>query len=253
MNTYTGGTPRAEDWRDSAACTDQDPELFFPNGTEGGWKTVTHDAKAICARCPVASDCLTFALNENIDYGIFGGLTDNERRKLKRRATTTLTAADVNEVRRPATLEEAFERNAELYGDGHRRWTGPKQLFFAGVYYTPRRTAFLIGYDRPAHGQVHPTCGFAECVQPAHMEDAKGRDARKRAAKREAEQQAAAERATERHVAQAAVKREPAKCGTNSGYGRHLREKTEICAPCRQAHADADARLRRTGTSVAAA
>lgn len=48
-------------------------------------------------------------------------------------------------------------------------------------------------------------------------------------------------------------KREPAKCGTRSGYGKHLREKTEICGPCRQANTDADNRLRRTGTSKVAA
>lgn len=47
--------------------------------------------------------------------------------------------------------------------------------------------------------------------------------------------------------------RQPARCGTNSGYAKHLRDKTEICGPCRQAHTDADARLRRTGTSTAAA
>lgn len=46
---------------------------------------------------------------------------------------------------------------------------------------------------------------------------------------------------------------EPAKCGTRSGYQKHLREKTEICQPCRQANTDADNRLRRTGTTKAAA
>ena len=45
----------------------------------------------------------------------------------------------------------------------------------------------------------------------------------------------------------------PAQCGTRSGYQKHLREKTEICAPCRQANTDADNRLRRTGTTKAAA
>ncbi|WP_048572836.1 WhiB family transcriptional regulator [Streptomyces leeuwenhoekii] len=48
-------------------------------------------------------------------------------------------------------------------------------------------------------------------------------------------------------------KREPAQCGTRSGYQKHLREKTEICGPCRQANTDADNRLRRTGTATAAA
>ncbi|MCG0066267.1 WhiB family transcriptional regulator [Streptomyces tricolor] len=46
-------------------------------------------------------------------------------------------------------------------------------------------------------------------------------------------------------------KRQPAKCGTRSGYQKHLREKTEICGPCRQANTDADNRLRRTGTTKA--
>jgi hypothetical protein len=44
-------------------------------------------------------------------------------------------------------------------------------------------------------------------------------------------------------------KREPARCGSRSGYQKHVREKTQICAPCRQANTDADARLRRTGTT----
>jgi hypothetical protein len=43
--------------------------------------------------------------------------------------------------------------------------------------------------------------------------------------------------------------RKPAECGTRSGYQKHLRDKTEICAPCRQANTDADNRLRRTGTT----
>lgn len=46
--------------------------------------------------------------------------------------------------------------------------------------------------------------------------------------------------------------RQPAKCGTRPGYQKHLREKTKVCAPCRQANTDADNRLRRTGTSKAA-
>jgi hypothetical protein len=47
----------------------------------------------------------------------------------------------------------------------------------------------------------------------------------------------------------AAKRREPAKCGTRGGYQKHLREKTKICAPCRQANTDTDNRLRRTGTT----
>jgi len=49
------------------------------------------------------------------------------------------------------------------------------------------------------------------------------------------------------------AKRGPAQCGTRPGYQKHLREKTAICAPCRQANTDADNRLRRTGTSKVSA
>lgn len=199
----TPSTPRKYDWRDDSACQTEDPELFFPSGTDGGWKSTIYEAKAICARCPVATECLTFAFDEGITYGIFGGLTDHERLKLRRRRAAKLTAAeitdlDINEVRKPATLAEAFERHATTFGDGHQRWTGPKQLYFADTYYTPRRAGFLVANDTAAYGQVHPICGLAECVAPAHMEDAKGRTARKRAEKRDADQQAAAGRAAER-------------------------------------------------------
>jgi hypothetical protein len=53
--------------------------------------------------------------------------------------------------------------------------------------------------------------------------------------------------------AKSKVKRQPAKCGTRGGYQKHLREKTVICGPCRQANTDADNRLRRTGTTKALA
>ena len=48
-----------------------------------------------------------------------------------------------------------------------------------------------------------------------------------------------------------AKRRKVAECGTNTGYGKHIRDKTKICEPCRRAHADADRRLHNTGTSLA--
>jgi WhiB family redox-sensing transcriptional regulator len=59
-------------------------------------------------------------------------------------------------------------------------------------------------------------------------------------------------RAKTRTVNASPKNREPAKCGTNSGYRKHLREKTKPCDPCRKAHAADDARLRRTGTTKVA-
>jgi len=72
------------DWRGSAACTTEDPELFFPIGTTGPAVEQASAAKKICARCSVREECLEFALAANQDAGVWGGLTEDERRTLKR-------------------------------------------------------------------------------------------------------------------------------------------------------------------------
>jgi len=69
-------------WRDSAVCAQTDPELFFP---DKGLRP--REAKVVCARCPVRTECLTYALAHDRAYGVWGGTTERERRKL------TLTAA----------------------------------------------------------------------------------------------------------------------------------------------------------------
>jgi WhiB family redox-sensing transcriptional regulator len=74
------------DWRHRAACRDEDPELFFPVSEMGPGARQVAQAKAVCARCPVRSECLSYALDTGLDYGIFGGTTEGERRKLFRRS-----------------------------------------------------------------------------------------------------------------------------------------------------------------------
>lgn len=78
-------TDFSSDWRHRAACRSEDPELFFPVGTTGPAVRQTRDAKAVCHRCPVVSDCLNWALVTGQDTGVWGGLDEDERRKLKRR------------------------------------------------------------------------------------------------------------------------------------------------------------------------
>ncbi len=74
------------DWRHRAACRGQDPELFFPIGTTGPAVTQVDQAKAVCRRCEVRGDCLASAMLSDQDSGVWGGLSDDERRALKRRA-----------------------------------------------------------------------------------------------------------------------------------------------------------------------
>lgn len=71
----------APDWQERSLCSQTDPEAFYPE--KGG---STADAKRICSRCEVKSECLEYALTHDERFGIWGGLSERERRKLKRRA-----------------------------------------------------------------------------------------------------------------------------------------------------------------------
>ncbi|NED11333.1 MULTISPECIES: WhiB family transcriptional regulator [unclassified Streptomyces] len=75
-----------ENWRMHAACRDEDPDLFFPIGSTGPALVQAEEAKAVCRRCPVQEECLRWALENNQDSGVWGGLGENERRALKRRS-----------------------------------------------------------------------------------------------------------------------------------------------------------------------
>lgn len=68
-------------WQERALCAQTDPEAFFPE--KGG---STREAKRVCATCEVREECLEYALANDERFGIWGGLSERERRKLKRRA-----------------------------------------------------------------------------------------------------------------------------------------------------------------------
>jgi WhiB family redox-sensing transcriptional regulator len=68
-------------WQADALCAQTDPEAFFPE--KGG---STRDAKRICTGCEVKAQCLDYALKNDERFGIWGGLSERERRKLKKRA-----------------------------------------------------------------------------------------------------------------------------------------------------------------------
>jgi len=72
-------------WRNRATCLGEDPELFFPIGSTGPALVQIEEAKAICRRCEVVDTCLRWAMESGADTGVWGGLSDDERRTLKRR------------------------------------------------------------------------------------------------------------------------------------------------------------------------
>jgi WhiB family redox-sensing transcriptional regulator len=81
--TYTAAWD-AEDWRGRAACRDTSPEMFFPVGSTGPAIGQIEAAKAICRSCDVQSACLEFALATNQEAGVWGGTSEDERRRLRK-------------------------------------------------------------------------------------------------------------------------------------------------------------------------
>lgn len=67
-------------WRDAAACRGVDPDLFYPEAGEPGT-----EAKQVCRRCDVREECLTYALDNGEKMGVWGGMSERERRIVRRR------------------------------------------------------------------------------------------------------------------------------------------------------------------------
>ncbi|TFV62882.1 UNVERIFIED_ORG: WhiB family transcriptional regulator [Bacillus sp. AZ43] len=76
-----GAEADAQSWQEQALCAETDPEAFFPE--KGG---STREAKKICTGCEVKAQCLEYALANDERFGIWGGLSERERRRLRRRA-----------------------------------------------------------------------------------------------------------------------------------------------------------------------
>jgi WhiB family transcriptional regulator, redox-sensing transcriptional regulator len=69
------------EWQERALCAQTDPEAFFPE--KGG---STREAKRVCLSCDVRGECLEYALANDERFGIWGGLSERERRRLKKQA-----------------------------------------------------------------------------------------------------------------------------------------------------------------------
>lgn len=78
--TIVGTTIDADSsWATRGACVSMDPDHFFVQGAE------QNAVKAACTSCPVRTECLAYALDNRVDYGVWGGMTERERRRLLRR------------------------------------------------------------------------------------------------------------------------------------------------------------------------
>ncbi|MBQ0974520.1 WhiB family transcriptional regulator [Streptomyces sp. RK31] len=231
MSHTTSTNDRSTEWRDQAACQSEDPDLWFPPKYADAWLPQIDQAKNICRACPVLSQCRDFALTERLTDGIFGALTPNERyRALRNRLPSRVRNSSGEPIPswpRPASLQEAVDRRLQPVEGGHALLRGDDTIKFGGKAYGSRRIAFELGHKRKPQGLVRPTCDEPGCHAWQHLGD----------------------RVIRAAAAPPRVRRRVAVCGTDSGYAKHLREKTPVCDACRRAHSEADARLRRTGTS----
>ena len=103
-------------WQERALCAQTDPEAFFPE--KGG---STREAKRVCLTCDVRDECLEYALGHDERFGIWGGLSERERRKLKTDAEanrgpslTTRARSFVPDGLRPAVTPAARKPRGEV-------------------------------------------------------------------------------------------------------------------------------------------
>jgi len=80
------------DWRHEAACRDEDPELFFPIGNTGPALIQIEEAKRVCRSCNVMDSCLQWAMDTSQEAGVWGGMSEDDRRLARRRTVRVQSA-----------------------------------------------------------------------------------------------------------------------------------------------------------------
>jgi WhiB family transcriptional regulator, redox-sensing transcriptional regulator len=93
-------------WMPLGACRGEDPELFFPDSPLGpAARSQVNAAKKVCGRCPVRAECMAYALATGQRDGIWGGATQQERRRARRIAVQTRHPLGRREARSPAPAD----------------------------------------------------------------------------------------------------------------------------------------------------
>lgn len=106
MHSHDWPLPDPTDWRTNAACRGMDPNDFHP---DKGHSATAARAKAICAECPVRSDCLTFAVQNDIFDGIWGDMSPRDR------------GAERPQMNRPRNQPQPINHGTEGGYSTHRR------------------------------------------------------------------------------------------------------------------------------------
>jgi WhiB family redox-sensing transcriptional regulator len=164
----------ADAWQNHALCGDDayDPEMWFPVGEGTAAQQQADDAKAVCYRCPVVDVCLRWALDSRQDAGVWGGLTERERRRLHRRKARIASAP-----RTTRSLADVLAERSISVGDGHTEWAASSPVTVNRGCYTPAQLAWHVAHGEAPDGEVRSTCGHAQCITASHLLDRAGRAA----------------------------------------------------------------------------
>lgn len=105
-------------WSLAGACKDGDPDRLFVRGSQ------QHLAKRVCRHCPVQTECLAYALDHKMEYGVWGGMTERERRVLLRDRPEVLSWRDLLEDARAGweSTTTGWRRAGSRWGDAAASW-----------------------------------------------------------------------------------------------------------------------------------
>ena len=174
MSHYAGSVPdtltRTTDWLTTAPCR-TDPDTMFDT-TDAGVEA----AKEFCRRCPAVERCLQWALDTGEEHGVWGGMSEKERRALKRRGARPVSIDEFTGTHEPRRTVTTFEEAWDLYTrpDGeHTLWIGPKVIYRPRPQsqITPNRLSFTLDRGHEPEGDVKRTCLVDGCVNPGHLAD----------------------------------------------------------------------------------
>lgn len=104
--------PWTDDWSAKAACRTTDPDALFVQGA------AQNRAKAICLGCSVRTECLADALDNRIEFGVWGGMTERERRALLRRRPQVMSWRGLLEMAK-TRFESLSDAEAEAVAEVH--------------------------------------------------------------------------------------------------------------------------------------
>ena len=145
------------DWTTRAGCRNADPDALFVQGA------AQNRAKAVCFGCPVRAECLADALDNRVEFGVWGGLTERERRALLRRRPNVTSWANLL-----STAMSDFERDAaETYSAADRLTDAKHRLCQRGTKSAQAVQVVHVLSQRSRRRQQHIRVREGETVDPA--------------------------------------------------------------------------------------